>query len=245
LHFYPHPNLVLLVLALGLGLLAFVLRFVLVDFVFERLGLSRWTAVLLLWASLLGSAVNIPIARLPTEYIQRDVSVWAYGVAYVVPDVVEPHTTILAINIGGAVIPVLLAGYLLIRYGAPWRLLVAFTVVTAVAHQLAYPIRGVGIAMPPLVVSLAAALVALGLDPWGAPRTAFIAGTLGTLVGADLLNLENLKTAGASVVSIGGAGTFDGVFVTGIVAVLLAALPFGRRKAPPERPASEAHGHEP
>jgi uncharacterized membrane protein len=45
---------------------------------------------------------------------------------------------------------------------------------------------------------------------------------VGTLVGADLLNLGRLRGVGAPVASIGGAGTFDGIFVTGIVAVLLA-----------------------
>jgi uncharacterized membrane protein len=52
---------------------------------------------------------------------------------------------------------------------------------------------------------------------------AYVAGTLGTLLGADLLNLYRVRQLEAPVVSIGGAGTFDGIFVTGIVAVLLAA----------------------
>jgi uncharacterized membrane protein len=51
---------------------------------------------------------------------------------------------------------------------------------------------------------------------------AYVAGTIGTLVGADLLNLRRVQDLGAPVVSIGGAGTFDGIFVTGILAVLLA-----------------------
>jgi uncharacterized membrane protein len=51
---------------------------------------------------------------------------------------------------------------------------------------------------------------------------AYIAGSLGTLIGADLLNLDKVRGLGAPVVSIGGAGTFDGIFLAGIVAVLLA-----------------------
>jgi uncharacterized membrane protein len=51
---------------------------------------------------------------------------------------------------------------------------------------------------------------------------AYISGSLGTLIGADLLNLNNIQGLGAPVASIGGAGTFDGIFVTGILAVLLA-----------------------
>jgi uncharacterized membrane protein len=51
---------------------------------------------------------------------------------------------------------------------------------------------------------------------------AYISGTFGVLIGADLLNLKNLTALKAPVVSIGGAGTFDGIFLTGIIAVLLA-----------------------
>jgi uncharacterized membrane protein len=53
---------------------------------------------------------------------------------------------------------------------------------------------------------------------------AYAGGTLGTLLGADLTNLHKVRRLGAPLISIGGAGTFDGVFITGIVAVLLAGL---------------------
>ena len=53
---------------------------------------------------------------------------------------------------------------------------------------------------------------------------AYIGGSLGTLIGADLLNLSKVQGLGAPVVSIGGAGTFDGIFLTGIIAVLLASF---------------------
>jgi uncharacterized membrane protein len=57
-----------------------------------------------------------------------------------------------------------------------------------------------------------------------APTLSYIVGTLGTLIGADLTNLGKLQGLGAPVASIGGAGTFDGIFLTGILAVLLASL---------------------
>jgi uncharacterized membrane protein len=44
------------------------------------------------------------------------------------------------------------------------------------------------------------------------------------LIGADLTNLDKVRGLGAPVASIGGAGTFDGIFLTGILAVLLASL---------------------
>ena len=75
--------------------------------------------------------------------------------------------------------------------------------------------------MPVLVPPLLAALIALIISPAKAPPVAYIAGTLGTLIGADLMNLKKITGLGAPVASIGGAGTFDGIFLTGIIAVLL------------------------
>jgi uncharacterized membrane protein len=51
---------------------------------------------------------------------------------------------------------------------------------------------------------------------------AFISGTMGVLIGADLLHLDDIRKMGTPVASIGGAGSFDGIFISGIVAVLLA-----------------------
>src|SRR5205823_5575342 len=86
------------------------------------------------------------------------------------------------------------------------------------------PIRGVGISVPNFLPPLLAAGVALILSRRAAPPLAYIAGSLGTLIGADLLNLHKIQGLGAPVASIGGAGTFDGVFLTGILAVLLAPV---------------------
>jgi uncharacterized membrane protein len=49
-----------------------------------------------------------------------------------------------------------------------------------------------------------------------------VSGTLGTLLGADILNLKRIFNLGAPIISIGGAGTFDGVFLAGVIGVLLA-----------------------
>ena len=87
---------------------------------------------------------------------------------------------------------------------------------------MAQPVKGVGIAVPIFVPPILAAAVALILSRRRAAPLAFIVGTLGTLIGADLMNLGNIAGLGAPVASIGGAGTFDGVFLVGIIAVLLA-----------------------
>jgi uncharacterized membrane protein len=54
---------------------------------------------------------------------------------------------------------------------------------------------------------------------------------MGTLIGADLTNLDKIRGLGAPVASIGGAGTFDGIFLTGILAVLLASIYHPRQPA--------------
>jgi uncharacterized membrane protein len=51
---------------------------------------------------------------------------------------------------------------------------------------------------------------------------AYISGTLGVLTDADQLRLKDVRKLGAALASIGGAGTFDGIVMTGSVAALLA-----------------------
>jgi uncharacterized membrane protein len=100
---------------------------------------------------------------------------------------------------------------------------------------MAYPVRGVGISVPIFIPPLVAALAAVVLSRRQAAPLAYIAGCLGTLIGADLLNLGSIQGLGAPIASIGGAGTFDGVFLTGIIAVLLAPVG-GARTENPESP---------
>lgn len=232
LHFFPHPPLYLLAFFLLLGLVLVVLRFYLIGHAYERLGLSRRAAIAILFAALVGSGINIPVLQLAGQRIVEPRIVEFFGMQYVVPEVMERGTTVVAVNVGGALIPVLLVIYLVAKYGMGRRTLLALAVVTLVTRLLARPVPGVGIALPMILPSLVTAAAALLLDPWAAPRTAFIAGTLGTLIGADLLNLGNLQDLGAPVASIGGAGTFDGIFLTGVIAVLLAGAPAPRLKPP-------------
>ena len=48
------------------------------------------------------------------------------------------------------------------------------------------------------------------------------AGVLGPLIGADLLHLREIEKIATGVASIGGAGTFDGIILSGIMAAYLA-----------------------
>jgi uncharacterized membrane protein len=83
-------------------------------------------------------------------------------------------------------------------------------------------VAGIGIGMPIFIAPLTAAIVALLINSEQSAPLAYICGTLGVLIGADLLRLGNIRRMGVPIAAIGGAGTFDGIFLTGIVAVLLA-----------------------
>jgi len=130
--------------------------------------------------------------------------------------------TVIAVNLGGAVVPTFLSLYLVVKNGLYVQSAVGVVIVAAIMHSLAQPVAGVGIAVPTFIPPLVAAAVGLLLSRSCAPCLAYVAGSLGTLIGADLLNLDKVQGLGAPVASIGGAGTFDGIFLTGILAVLLA-----------------------
>lgn len=190
-------------------------------YAYERMGVPPRYVLTILLLSLLGSAINIPVARFPPEAIVSGRVIDFYGVQYVVPVVRHSPGTILAINVGGALIPVLLSLYLMFKNRLYVRAVLAIAVVAVVTHWLATPVRGVGVSLPIFIPPIVAAVAGL-IFGWGkAAPLAYIGGCLGTLIGADLMNLSKIPGLGAPVASIGGAGTFDGVFLVGIVAVLL------------------------
>jgi uncharacterized membrane protein len=204
-------------------------------YAYARLGLSSGAALFLLLASLIGSYFNIPVAYLPEQRVLSQQEVDFFGMRYVVPFVAQWPGTLIVVNVGGAVIPTIVSFYLLARNRLWLQAAVATAVVSAVCYWLARPIPGLGIAEPVFVPSVATAIVALLLSREHAAPLAYIGGSLGTLIGADLLNLGSIRGLGAPVASIGGAGTFDGIFLIGIVAVLIASL-----SQPRSRPAANS-----
>jgi uncharacterized membrane protein len=156
-----------------------------------------------------------------------------FGMRYAVPVVVNWPGTVIAVNVGGAVIPTVMSIYLLIRHELWAKGLVGTAIVALVLHWLANPLPGVGIAVPVFLPAVTTAIVAILLSRDRAAPLAYIAGSMGTLIGADLTNLDKVSGLGAPVASIGGAGTFDGIFLTGILAVLLASLYHPRRRVQP------------
>jgi uncharacterized membrane protein len=193
------------------------------SYAFARLGISPGTASLVLLGCLIGSAVNIPVARLGSRAVRVEPYISVFGLRYFVP-VIRKRVTVLAVNVGGAVVPVALSAYLIAHDHLGLAALAAVLLVAGLVHVIARPVPGLGIAVPALLPGLFAVLVALLFHPIAIAALAYVGGTLGTLIGADLVNLGKVRKLGAPVASIGGAGTFDGIFIAGVTAVLLAAL---------------------
>jgi uncharacterized membrane protein len=195
---------------------------------FSNIGFTPVVILLILVGTLLGSAINIPVWRVKTTIpMIREEYVTSFGMTYRIPRMEYGQTvTKIAVNVGGALIPTSVSIYLLANAPPSMILcsIVGVAVVALVTRFVARPVKGVGIVTPAFIPPIAAAAAALILSP-AQPRTiAYVAGVLGTLIGADLLNLRAIPKLGAPVASIGGAGTFDGVFLSGILAVLLAGL---------------------
>jgi len=207
---------------IGFFFLVLILRSV--RYAYESLGISSSAAIVLLFASLVGSFFNIPVAELPPGQVMSDQVIDFYGMRYEVPVVSHWAGTVIAVNVGGAVIPTLMSIYLMITHRLWGKGLLATAIVAFVIHWMANPVPGLGIAVPVFVPVIATAIVAMVLSRREAAPLAYIGGGLGTLIGADLTNLDKVAGLGAPVASIGGAGTFDGIFLTGILAVLLASL---------------------
>jgi len=220
-YFFPFTVFFIIAFFFLLVLLFFLIQVGLIGFAYERLGISAQWIFPLLLLSLLGSAVNIPVTEVSSGPVMSQQVVDFFGVRYVIPFVGYHERTVVAVNVGGAVVPTLISLYLLFTTGLFWRSLLGVAIVSAIVYRLARPVPGVGIAVPLFVPPLIAAATGLIFAPDHAPALAYIAGTMGCLIGADLLNLHRLPGLGAPVASIGGAGTFDGIFLTGIIAVLL------------------------
>lgn len=188
---------------------------------FTKLGIPPVLAYLIFILSLIGSSINIPIMEKEGKEIElQEISVW--GIVYRIPRI---RKTVVAINFGGAIIPIAITIYEIIRvilnnaFILLFKIIFAVIIAAIICKFFAKPIEGIGIVMPALIPPIIAAL--LGISLGGNPSIiAYVSGTMGTLIGADLLNLHRIEKMGG-IASIGGAGTFDGIFLSGIIAVLL------------------------
>jgi uncharacterized membrane protein len=228
--FFFLPFIVFIFIALFFGLL-FLFALIQVGAItvaFTKLGLSSSQVFWVLLGTLLGSMINIPVYSREVAAGGRDIDlkgVWSHyrkqrwGLR-------SPGRQTVAVNLGGALIPGGLSLYFMAQVGVSAGMILSLAAVALITYRLARPIAGVGIGVPFLVPPLVTVLCAWLFAPAGAQaHVAYIAGSLGTLIGADVLHLANKRTLSSldsPLLSIGGAGTFDGIFLAGIIAVLLA-----------------------
>lgn len=198
--------------------------------VFEHLGFTGREVALLCLGSVAGWAVNIPL--------------WISGGTY------------LMVNVGGTLVPLLLVTWWLRRKTLPvLPTLVGTALVTLIAYRVVsfHPSLGIISTFPWFFLPVAGALffgllVSLRKPLVGAP-VAYASGSLGALIGADIMHIPEIHAHFAaasekSIISIGGAGVFDMVFLAGtsamalhlvIVLLLGARLPRDAASAAPPR----------
>ncbi len=174
--------------------------------VLDRMRLTDRAALVIIAALLLGSFIDIPLSN-------RMVAV--------------------SVNVGGALVPVGLAVYLLAGAGtqaertrALWGAIITGVLVyfigTYVMRGIQEPAGRYAFTDPLYLYPAVAAIV--GYIAGRSRRGAFVAATLGVLLG-DVFQYIRLSVAGAPArVYIGGAGVFDAIVFAGIFAVILAEV---------------------
>jgi len=193
-----------------------------------KLHLSPGAALALMLAIVLGGMVNIPVKRIRHDEVVAVHPLAIYGFSGLLPQLRrQRRDTVIAVNLGGCVIPAALAGFQLVHLAhlggaSVGAAALAAAANAAVCYAIARPVPGVGILMPGLIPPLVAAGLALLLAPSQAAPVAFIAGVAGPLIGADLFHLREIEKAATGIASIGGAGTFDGIVLSGVIAAYLA-----------------------
>jgi uncharacterized membrane protein len=193
----------------------------------EKLGIAPLMAPLIVFVMFVGSLINIPVLResVPTQIRHHPLSIW--GLERYWPDMhKEVRERIIAVNVGGFLIPMLLVIHEVILIALQHQevllpLIIAVLFNVFVCNLLAQPVPQIGITLPALLPGVIASISALILAPDLAPPVAFCAGVLGPVIGADLMYLNKIRETQVAIASIGGAGTFDGIVISGLLAVLL------------------------
>ncbi len=183
-------------------LVAALVYFGVVQRILDRMRLTDTQALLFIGLMIAGSFVNIPLLQGRTE---------------------------ISINVGGALVPLALAIYLLTKADTTreWvRAIIAAVVTAGVVFGISQitdfepPRRD--IIDPVWLFGIVAGIV--GYLAGRSRRASFIAGTLGIII-TDIVHMVRAFTVNLpTTVAIGGAGIFDTVVLAGIIAVSLAEI---------------------
>ncbi len=217
--FLPISIILFIIFIISLPLLLVLFQIGFISVAFTKLGLSVELGILYFLLSLVGSSINIPLMRRQVP-LEVKTEIPFFFRFFLNPNIPKVDYQVIAFNIGGAALPLMMSIYLFSMVPLIETVFATF-IIAWVAKLLSRPVQGMGIVLPAFIPPLLSALLAMIFAPNDAPAVAFVSGVLGTLIGADLLNLKQLKRIGPGVVSIGGAGIFDGIYLVGILAVLI------------------------
>ncbi|MEM1626728.1 MAG: DUF1614 domain-containing protein [Sulfolobaceae archaeon] len=219
-------------------LLGFLLAIISIDYfknVFENAGypheLSIILSVLLPFLSLLTSPINIIIKKIPRKDILEQVDViYFFGIPFYFPRIkIVDDFTIIAINIGGAIVP-LLVSFLLLSTFKEFNLLKILVIIilsTIFSNKTSKVIAGLGVIANPYLSPILNGTLSFILFQQQLsliPISTYIATVIGAIVGADLLNLKKIIETRPQLISIGGLGTFDGIYVSGLIGMFFGEL---------------------
>jgi len=210
---------------------------------FQPLGLSPRVgyavALIMVLLSMMLSFVNIAIAEVSRQVLVPEIDyVSFFGIYYPVPRIrLVTAKTVIAVNVGGAVVPLAISSLMILLMIVSSKALEALVVealtiavVSLVSYASSRIIPGVGIVVPALIPPLVAALSVMVLSGLVsavelAPALAYSGAVIGALIGADVVNLvKHFNKLQSPLISIGGAGTFDGIYLSGIAALFLTML---------------------
>ena len=227
------PLSVIAIIIIGFLLLIVPLLFLgLAGAAFTRLGFPWIASIAFVLLMILGSFISIPIGKIRRDTIRLAPS---EGVSF--DNLAVPSAdsgiweTVVSLNLGGAVIPLALSCYLLYRaYLIVGPALPVFAgtgilVVAVVSYFTTRPLKGYGLKSPffmPGLTALLAGLLISGGAGLSAGVIAFISGTAGTLLGANVAHIRDFRDLEVPEVSIGGTGTFAAIFISCILATLIA-----------------------
>ncbi len=206
------------------------------------IGISSYYSIviglLITVVSLLASAVHVVIYEVNAMvYVPSFTSITFFGMTFKIPTIsTQSRRTMISLNVGGALIPVTVSLVLAYLLCADYPRLITPIVVSVVltslmVNKVSRVVPAIGIVTPAIIPPILAAFISYMAVAFMAnsyifvtPVVAYITGVLGTLIGADLLNLRKIIDIAPVIADIGGAGTFDGIFFTGVLAVFYASL---------------------
>jgi uncharacterized membrane protein len=167
------PSPIQLILFIFMLILLFMLvQIGLLHIAAEKLGIDFSKALLALFLCLLGSVINIPLFTMPLapDIVPPPYRGWLLG-----PTRPRPDRVIVAINLGGAIMPILFSLYLVTRLELGIiPVVLASAIVSIISYFLSRPIPGLGIAMPIFIPPMVAAVCAFIFAPNHSAAVAYI-----------------------------------------------------------------------